>query len=297
MILADYSALCIGGMSEFAEDMKNGDPKKITDLLRHVVLSTILKYKKYYGKKYGDLVITCDRPEYWRKLEFPHYKHSRKAAREESGIDWKLVFQLMNQFREELEQVFPYKVMHVENCEADDVIAVIVKYLRKEITVGLMAEPEPTIIVSADGDFLQLHKFENIDQYSPILGKLVKTTQLQVKEKLEEKFLKGDGGDGIPNFYMPDDHFVNGTTRQKSVMAARIADFKERGIDACANDIERANYLRNRKLIDFEEIPQWVIDKIKDAWAEPTKPLNQGEIYAYLHKHRCRQLIENIEEF
>jgi hypothetical protein len=297
MILADYSALCIGGMSEFAEDLKTGDPNKITDLLRHVVLSTILKYKKYYSKKYGDLVIACDRPEYWRKLEFPYYKHSRKAAREESGIDWKMVFQIMKQFREELQEVFPYRVMHVENAEADDVVAVVIKFLRPYVEVGLMTECEPTVIVSSDGDFAQLHKYENVQQYSPSHGKFVTTTAADSKAKLLEKFLKGDSGDGIPNFYMPDDHFVNGTTRQRSVMAGRLEEFRLKGIDACANDTERANYLRNKKLIDFDEIPQWVINKIVDEWKKPVRKMDRMEILSYLQKHRCRQLIDNIEEF
>lgn len=297
MILADYSALCIGGISEFAEDLKAGDPDKITNLLRHVVLTTLLKYKRYYGKKYGELVIACDRPEYWRKLEFSAYKHSRKAAREESGIDWKMVFKLMNQFREELEQTFPYKVMYVENAEADDVIAVLIKYARELIAVGLMEEPEPTVIVSGDGDFTQLHKFENVQQYSPLHGKYVTVSAAEALKKLQEKYLKGDSGDGIPNFYMPDDHFVNGTTRQKSVMAKRVQEFAERGIEACANDTERANYLRNKRLIDFEEIPQWVIDKIMSAWKERNPKLDRMGIMTYLQKHRCRQLMDNLEEF
>ena len=68
---------------------------------------------------------------------------------------------------DELKENFPYKVIHLEGCEADDVIGTLVERTQE------FGNYEPVMIVSADKDFIQLHKYDNVDQYSYVTRKEV----------------------------------------------------------------------------------------------------------------------------
>ena len=75
------------------------------DLVRHMILNTILSLKKKYGKDYGELVIACDNKKYWRREYFPAYKGNRKADREKSLIDWPALFDMLNTIKQELKEI------------------------------------------------------------------------------------------------------------------------------------------------------------------------------------------------
>ena len=59
------------------------------------------------------------------------------------------------------------------------------------------------MIVSSDKDFIQLHKYYNVKQFSPTQKKLLNS--IDPNEYLKEHIMKGDRGDGIPNFLSDDD--------------------------------------------------------------------------------------------
>ena len=215
MIIIDYSQVCVAGILAFSSDLKKGTEIEKKNLIRHVVLSSIKSYKKKYGKQYGNIVIACDSRNYWRKDFFPNYKGRRKKAREESDLDWTFIFETLNELKSDLAEYFQYKVISVDKCEADDVIAVLTMNTQE------FGQYEDVMIVSSDKDFKQLHQYDNVAQFSPMLKKLIKINKKELHAWMIEHIVKGDSGDGIPNILSNDDVFMNGE-RQKPVSAKRL---------------------------------------------------------------------------
>ena len=265
----------------------NSDPKaKIEEgLIRHVVLNSIRSYIKQFKSKYGSIVICCDSKKYWRRDVFPFYKVHRKKDRENSGLDWNLIFDVMNKVRDELKQHFPYRVIDVEGAEADDVIAALAAEYSKT---------EDVLILSSDKDFVQLQKYSNVKQYSPILKRFISTDDpiLFVKEHI----IRGDRGDGIPNFLSPDNVFVLGE-RQKSINKKKLTEWVKSDPEKfCVNDAMLRGYKRNQMLVDLDFIPDDLRSKIIESY-ENTKPNTKSNMLNYFIDKNLRNLIEVIDEF
>jgi len=301
MILVDYSQVALSAILTFQRELK-GDESEVKNLIRHVTLSTLKSYKKKYGKEFGELVVCCDGRRYWRKEIFEHYKAGRKKMRDNSDLDWKLIFDTLSEMREDIAKVFPYRVIHLERAEADDIIAVMTEWVQTNQLVqeGLMEEPQKILILSSDKDFkqLQLAPFSsgNVRQWSPMQKKYITASKQEVMDFTVEHIVKGDTGDGIPNILSKDDVFVSGD-RQKPVSAKRMAEFLEKGIDACRNDEEKRNWQRNTKLIAFDNIPKDVREEIISAYLNTKPNTDKMNIMNYLMEHRCRLLLDEIEEF
>ena len=129
------------------------------DNIRHMVLNSIRSYNSKFSNDYGELVVCCDGSRSWRKDVFPYYKANRKKNREESVLDWKKLFQIIDTIRDELAEHFPYRVLKVDGAEADDIIAVLARRFHEE---------QPILIVSGDRDFIQLLQLENVSIYDPV---------------------------------------------------------------------------------------------------------------------------------
>lgn len=297
MIIIDYSQVSLSNILSFKKEL-TGSPDELRNLIRHVTLNTIKSYKKQYGKQFGDIVIACDGRKYWRRDHFEFYKAGRKKAREASDLDWHLIFDILGEIREDIKKNFPYKVIHMEKCEADDIIASLVRYTQENelLSEGIVQEPQPVLIVSSDKDFKQLHRFPNVKQWSPIQKKYVKITQAELKNFVIEHVVKGDSGDGIPNILSKDDVFVVGD-RQKPVSAKRLDEFYEKGFDACKNDEEKRNWQRNTLLIDFSYIPEDIQSGIVNEYLNSKPNTDKMVIMKYLMDNRCRLLLDDLEEF
>jgi 5'-3' exonuclease, N-terminal resolvase-like domain/T4 RNase H, C terminal len=301
MILVDYSQVALSAILTFQRELK-GTESEVKNLIRHVTLSTIKSYKKKYGKEYGEIVIACDGRKYWRRDIFQHYKANRKKNREASDLDWTLIFDTLTEMREDLSKYFPYRVIHVDRAEADDIIAVLTEWCQTNALIqdGLMEEPQQVLILSSDKDFkqLQLAPFSsnNVRQWSPMQKKYVTASKQEILDFTIEHIAKGDTGDGIPNILSADDVFVKGE-RQKPVSAKRLAEFIEKGRDACRTDEEKRNWDRNVRLVAFDNIPKDVKEEITQAYLN-TKPTNDKmAIMNYLIQNKCRLLLDEIEEF
>lgn len=289
MILIDYSQVCVAAILAFSADIKRGSENDKKDLIRHVALNSLRAYKKKYKKEFGEMVIACDSRNYWRKEFFPNYKGMRKKAREESDLDWGLIFNTLSEIREDLKEHFGYKVIHVDRCEADDVIAVLAESTQE------FGKFEPVMIVSSDKDFKQLHEYDNVKQFSPMLKKQITVNKKELHAWLTEHVVKGDAGDGIPNIMSKDDVFMIGE-RQKNVSSKRLQEFIDNGFSACKNDEERRNWQRNSTLVMFKYIPDDVKESVLEAYEVPPKG-DKNSIMNYLIKHRCRNLLDDIEDF
>ncbi|SVD72901.1 uncharacterized protein METZ01_LOCUS425755, partial [marine metagenome] len=225
-------------------------------LIRHMVLNSLRMYKVKFGDKYGDLVICCDARHYWRRKLFPFYKASRKKDRSNSTLDWTLIFETLNKIRDEIKEHFPYIVLDVDRAEADDIIAVLVQH----------ASPfDKKLILSGDKDFMQLQKYNNVDQYAPVQKKFIRTDS--PKAFLKEQIIRGDRGDGIPNCLSSDDVLVKGE-RQKSISKKRLAGWLEAAPEDCFAENQLRGFRSNEQLIDLEFVPEDLKEQIMAQYAE-----------------------------
>ena len=203
------------------------------DILRHMILNTIRLNKQKFAKEDEEIIICCDSKKYWRRDVFPYYKAGRKKDREASGVDWNTMFNTLSLVRDELIETFPYKTILVDGAEADDIIATLCKKY----------QDEKIMIVSGDKDFIQLHKYNNVRQYSPITKKHVNGVDPVVY--IKEHVLKGDRSDGIPNVLSPDHTFTD-ELRQRPLTSKRIESILAQEIDELDDEVKR-NYQRNNK--------------------------------------------------
>lgn len=280
MILVDLSQVLFSNMHM----MKEVDE----DLFRHMALQTIRRINSRFRDEYGELVLACDSYKYWRRDYFPHYKASRKKDREESDIDWKVVFECFKTVKSELRDYFPYKLIEVEGAEADDVIAVLTDY----------TTDDKILIVSSDKDYQQM-QFHNVlegsgrvvNQYDPIRDRWIKCDD--PFGFLQEHILIGDRGDGVPNVLSDDDTFV-ADKRQKALTAKQRAILN--GVEENSAHKYYRNYIRNATLIDFTRIPNELREAIEDKYEE-TVPAKRKEMLPYFVKNKLRVLAEKINDF
>lgn len=282
-ILIDLNQVLISNLMQ----QINSNPKVKLDenLIRHMVLNSLRSYVRQFKEKYGEIIICCDSKKFWRRDVFPFYKSNRKKARDESGFDWTLIFETLNKIRDELKENFPYKVIDVEGAEADDVIGVL---------SARLSPSEDILILSSDKDFVQLQKYSNVTQYSPILKRFVKADNphLYVKEHI----IRGDRGDGIPNFLSADNVFVLGE-RQKTINSKKLEEWlKLKPEEFCVNENMLRGYKRNQMLVDFDYIPDHISAQIVEAY-ENVKPGNRQKMFNYFVEKRLKNLMEVIQEF
>lgn len=294
MIILDYSQTIISNLMAELGGRKDVDLE--INLLRHMVINTIRSHYQKFKRDYGDLVITCDSRKYWRKEHFPYYKANRKKAREESGYDWNLIFDAINLIKNELKEFFPYKVIEVEGAEADDIIATICKWSQENYVYEgtVVSHPKPILIISGDHDFIQLQKYNNIKQFSPIQKKFIKP-ESSSESYLLEHIIKGDKGDGIPNVLTQDDAIINGE-RQKPVSSKKLEQWVNDPSTMPNDVVFQRNFDRNKKLIDLNQIPKSIEEDIINNFTNyPLK--DKSLILNYFIEHKMKLMIEHIEEF
>jgi 5'-3' exonuclease len=282
MIIFDYNQVAI---SNLMEQIGSSKTQVEEGLVRHMILNTIRTYVKKFKESHGpEVVLACDNKNYWRREIFPHYKASRKKAREASGHDWNTIFECLNTIKEELKQNSPYKVVEVHTCEADDIIATL--------TMNRAAN-EKIMILSSDKDFAQLQKFTNVEQYSPILKKFIK--EPLPSAQLKQLVIRGDKSDGIPNILSADDIFVAGG-RQKPITEAKIINWMNQEPKEFCNDEMFRNYTRNQTLIDLTKIPENLKQEILHTY-ENAKGKTKQQFMNYMIANRLKNLLEIIDEF
>jgi hypothetical protein len=255
------------------------------DLIRHMAINTIRSNVKQFKGKYPNIVLCCDNRKYWRKEFFPFYKSQRKHDREASGYDWSMIFDTLNKIRDEFKHNFPYKVIDVDGAEADDVIAVL---------TARMSAHGDVLILSSDKDFGQLQKYPNVTQYSPILKRFIKIDN--PKTFIREHIIKGDRGDGIPNFLSADNTFAVGE-RQKVINSKKLQEWVSQDAETfCTTDTMLRGYKRNQTLVDFDYIPDDIQRKIVDAFEE-NKPATKQQMLNYFIEKGLKVMIESVSDF
>lgn len=211
-----------------------------------------------------EVILAQDNPGgYWRRDIYPEYKKNRKK---DETIDWPRIYDYINSFTETLSKYSPWKVLQVDKCEADDIIAV----LARENTEGI------SIVHSGDIDYVQLAS-DNIRVYNPHYdGYVTFPTELKVNNGITyvespEDFLNlyiltGQPKDNIGNIKTDTGH--EGRKPPFGLKRA-IKAVDDEGIEKYAED---ENFKRNKQLIDLKEIPEEIQQSILEAYRNYLEP-------------------------
>ena len=280
MILVDMNQISVASVMMHLNMEKTTEPDG--NMVRHMILNSLRMYRTRFHETYGELVLCYDSKHYWRRDYFPNYKCNRKKTRDESDKDWDAIFECLNAIKSELKDFFPYKHLEVYGAEADDIIAAL--------CLELEYDNGKTLILSGDKDFIQLHKYKNVSQYSPITKRMINGAN--PKEYLEDHILKGDASDGIPNVLSPDHTFIEGL-RQRPLGKKKIESFKENGLPT--EEIKR-NYQRNEKLINLSQSPDDLYITILKEYQKAPEG-DRSKLLNYFVEKRLRNLTESIGEF
>ena len=281
MILVDMNQISLASVMMHLHMSKE---KKIDDkMVRHMILNSLRMYRTRFVSEFGELVLCYDSKHYWRRDYYPQYKASRRKSREKSEHNWDDIFSCLNEIKSELRDNMPYKVVEVYGAEADDIIGILCSEYSDEI-----------LILSGDKDFIQLQKYPNVKQYSPITKKMI--TGENPDTYLKEHVFKGDTSDGIPNVLSPDNTFTDGL-RQKPLGKKKIASWIDHDFnDVAPNEEVKRNFQRNRKLIDLSYTPEELSDEIINTYKEA--PSNdRSKLLNYFIDKRLKSLTEQIGEF
>lgn len=291
MILIDFSMVAtvaaFAGIKALKDAGEWTEEAQTLDFTRKVVLTGIGNAIRQHKQNYGKVVICCDSKDLWRKKFFPYYKASRGKQRDASELDFSKFHQHIDIIKEEIAAVFPMKLIAVDTCEADDVIAVLAKFITTNTN-------EPILIVSRDGDFKQLQTFSNVKQFCPVMGKLIVETAPESFRL--RKIITGDTGDGVPNILSEDATLVTPGMRQPPMTAKRMSYFLNTPIADWEDKAVIARYNRNKYLVDLIDLPPEVVAIVVEKF-KSTREASGSQLLTYFIKNRLRNLIENISDF
>ena len=279
MIILDMNQISLANL------MMNFHMNKSTeleeDMVRHMILNSIRMYRTMFKEEYGEIVLAYASRHYWRRDVFPQYKMNRKKGREKDNFDWDRIFGLLNSIKSEFKEILPYKFLEVYGAEADDIIATLCKEYKDQ----------RTMIISGDKDFIQLQKYDNVSQYSPITKKMVNGHNPDTY--IKEHILKGDSSDGVPNVLSPDHTFVEGL-RQRPLSKKKIEAWikSETGM----SDEVKRNYQRNHKLINLDNTPEDLQRSILDTFNEAPYG-DRSKILTYFIENKLKELTDSIGDF
>lgn len=230
--------------------------KEITDFKTYNWLENkefIEKYEKMYldsikklvsTKVYNDSIIIFarDPPQetIWRNDETCDYKAGRQDLTEKHNFKpvFKLTYQkLIPKWTKDNDNMFEIKQ---EKIEADDIIALSCKYITEKF------KDKNIYIVSGDEDFLQLGN-DNVYFANYRKKKVFQLTKEEATNSLVKKIVEGDCSDNIPSIFKG-----KRIPNKKSLLEdiEKLMDFINDNSDY------KKKYDKNKKIIDFEYIPE-----------------------------------------
>ena len=280
MILIDMNQIALANLMMNLK--MNGSKTVDESMVRHMILNSIRMYRKEHHSEYGEVVLTWDSKHSWRRDYYPEYKASRRKGREESSLNWDDIFGTLNKIRNEIKENFPYKYLEVFGAEADDIIGILCQENRDE----------KIMIISGDKDFIQLQKYPNVTQWSPITKKQVNGFDPTIY--LKEHILKGDTSDGVPNVLSPDNTFTDGL-RQRPLTRKKIQSWLVGGGSDWNDEVKR-NFQRNLTLIDLTQTPEELKNQIRLEYNNAPHG-DRSKLLNYFMQNKLKELTENIGEF
>jgi ribonuclease H len=302
-LLIDFSQLVITAVTgSFKTEQEQSELTKFQ--VKAVVLGSLKDVLKKYKQKYPNVIICCDNASipYYKRTISPFYKAHRSKSREDSSLNWEMIFSTSKEFIQDLKENFCYQVIDIPGLEADDIIG----YLA---TKGNSGEYH-SMIVSSDGDFTQLHS-KYTKQYSFIHGKQIepKTTAFG---DLVTKIVKGDTKDAISGIKVPSNHAYNrlmGLQHLNEVQRTPSTRQDELNLYISAKNLDELRNIipeeykdrleENIKLLDLSILPgeyKTLIDAEIDK-NKVNNSSNRSKIYTYLLQNNLTKLLDSIQDF
>ena len=220
-------------------------------------------------------VFDCPRDKIWRNKHYSEYKSNRdteKHRKENIGEIFKYTY---NTIFPQLESLHNVKTIKVDRAEADDVIAVIKKDIRKKLP------NRKVVIITNDNDYLQLAdpKTTLINMNNKIL---TDKSRGNPKDDLLAKIICGDNSDTIPQIFKK----CGPKTVQKYLDSPELLEEKLNSDPEAKKKFEF-----NKLLIDFEMIPidiqKNIIEKFEklDMIVEDESDFVQKKIDSFFNKN------------
>jgi hypothetical protein len=260
---------------------------------KHVNMGDMIDTKMWYysmfnsiytyirkNKNIDEVILAFDSSNSWRYLTYPKYKQHRKIQKEKSELDYKKIFSNLSEFIENLKKYSPFTVLKVDRCEADDIIATLVLHTNNKY-----------IVVSRDEDFIQL--LPKCKLYNPFTRKFVE--EEDTIRFLMEKICIGQVKDHIPNIKTPNDWPED---KKKPSFGKKTFDklYDDYSLEQWIKDNDLTyNYKRNKKLIDFNEIPKVIVDTILQRHDNYRKP-ESGSFVKLFEIYEWNSYLENITQ-
>jgi hypothetical protein len=260
-----------------SKEILSDTPNPNVNLWKYYFFDSIFK-AMYKVEDVTEIVVAIDDKKSWRKIFWERYKEKRKTQREKSSIDWNLFHFLYSEYVHELMECVPFKFIKVDNCEADDVIAIIAKKDKRDY-----------VVISNDEDYLQLSSL-NVKIYNP--QKMEYISYNKPEEFVIMKSLIGQAKDGIFNIKTP----IDWPNDKRKPGFGEVAGRKviEEGYEKWLNDnnlMERFEF--NRNLIDFNRIPKVINKRILNTYKNYRMP-EVGNIYGFLQRNHFKGYLEDI---
>lgn len=285
ILLIDFSAIAHATLHICIHDPKLKTQEDLISFWSHTILSSILNKKE---KIKPDEVVLCLDRRSWRDKEFKYYKAERKLEKSKSDVDYDFFFKHLNEFTDNIRNIFPWKVISYSNAEGDDIIAILTHELSKENEV---------VIVSGDKDLKQLLKLDNVSYYS------YRNDDFETLDNAHEFLLRlilgGDSSDGIPNIASQDNIFILEGKRQKAFGPKKIDKVLIQGVDEFLdeNPEYKEKFERNKKLIELSEktIPEDIWKSVVDKYYNYSSiKFSFVKILKFLHDNKLNRLREKI---
>jgi hypothetical protein len=107
--------------------------------------------------------------------------------------------------------------------------------------------------------------------------------------------MKGDRGDGIPNF-LSNDSCIVANERQKPLASKKLNVWVDQEPEQFCTEEMLRNYRRNEQLVDLDCIPQEIEIEVNRQYDEYVIPDRKG-LLNYFIKNRLKLLTDSIGEF
>lgn len=262
------------------------------DFWKYLMFSNIYEFitQESESDPLVEVILACDnKTKSWRAQVYAPYKANRVK---DQTINWEMVFTHFEMFLEDIKTYLPWKVMKVEGCEADDVIAILCKN----------REPgEHCVIHSGDSDYLQL-ECTDIDVYAPHKDSYVtfpctvKIAGSPVRCQNADEFLllsvlTGQGcKDNVYNVKTDTDWVPTEDAKRKPGFGVKAAQkVIAGGLEASLEKLGFSqNFHRNQMLIDFKCIPAEIEALIMSEYA--SYPIQKPRTGEFLERYTWRSL-------
>lgn len=296
-LLFDFNNLVIRsyfGVKEITEDPNDIQWGLWMHNCFNSIYQTLWKFKNV-----NEVILAVDDTNSWRKAVYRRYKESRKEKKKESIVDWDTLYSMMHKLASEFKHHMPFKVLKVKSSEADDIIGILVKYIKN-----------PCVIIARDEDYFQCFaKHNNLRVYDPISQVLYSPDDFEdIKDFLLKLVFCGQKKDDIPNILTPDDWGLTESTQGK-----RRPGFGEVAFNKIKDDIKgfieqgyknphygtvdlRKNLKRNRLLMDFDTIPNTIVDRILACYNKSYNLPPIENVYLWFDKYGMKTFQEDIHK-